>query len=270
MQEYKNEANAGQYALVTGASSGMGLDYCRRLAEMGYSIIMAALDNGLLPQAVEDVKSHCISGSPQEILPIGMDLGQFDSADKLIAQVGDRQVEILINNAGFFKFGSMDTWTEAQVHSMHVLHNVTPVTLCWHYSKMMKERGHGRILNISSLAAWLPYPGITMYSATKCFNRSFSRSLHIELMHTGVTVTAAYFGAVDTSLYKLSDNYRKLARGLGVMITPQKAVEMALKAMFEGKSSCMPGFLNRISLPFLNLPERTLYRLFHKYGGRLS
>ena len=90
------------------------------------------------------------------------------------------------------------------------------------------------------------------------------------VMHTGVTVTAAYFGAVDTSLYKLSDNHRKLARGLGVMITPQKAVEKALKAMFEGKSSCMPGFLNRIALPFLNLSERTLYRLLYKYGGRLS
>ena len=270
MQEYKNEANAGQYALVTGASSGMGLEYCRRLAGMGYSIIMAALDNELLPQAAEDVRSHCLPGSSQEVLPIGMDLGQFDAGDNLIARVGERQVEILINNAGFFKFGSMDTWTEAQVHSMHVLHNVTPVTLCWHYSKLMKERGHGRILNISSLAAWMPYPGIAMYSATKCFNRSFTRSLRIELMHTGVTVTAAFFGAVDTKLYKLSDNYRKLAHRLGVMISPQAAVEKALEAMFAGKYKCMPGFLNHIAIPLLNLSEGTLSRLFRKYGGKLS
>lgn len=273
MEDSKNEANASrssQYALVTGASSGMGLEYCRRLAKMGYSLIMAALDNGMLPAAAEEVKSSCVISPDQEVLPVGMNLGLMESADELIRIVGDRQVEILINDAGFFKFGPMESWTEDQVHTMHVLHNVTPVTLCWYFAPLMKQRGHGRILNISSLAAWLPYPGIAMYSATKGFNRMFTRSLRIELMHTGVTVTAAFFGAVDTKLFKLSDKYRKLARSLGVMITPQTAVSKALDAMFAGKPTCMPGFLNRIAIPFLNLPAGQLSRLYRKYGKKLE
>lgn len=259
------------YALVTGASSGLGLEFARRLAGMGYGIIMAALDDTKLEEAFAIISSTSESLNAPPPVKIGMDLGRYDSADRLIERVGDLPVEILINDAGIFGYAPLWEWPEAKLHLIMAIHDVTPVILCRHYSEMMKARGRGYILNISSLAAWLPFPGLTMYSATKSFLRTFSRSLKIELMGTGVSVTAAYFGAVDTGLYPLSDSLRGVARRIGVMVTPEKAVSKALDAMFKGRSGVTPGLFNRLAKPFFgSLSERTLHRIDKKYGKTIS
>jgi short-subunit dehydrogenase len=158
---------------------------------------------------------------------------------------------------------------EPKVNMIMAVHMVTPVILCHHYSRLMKERGSGYILNVSSLAAWMPYPGMAMYSATKRFIKSFSRSLRIELLHTGVTVTTAFFGAVDTGLYRLSDRLRKAARRVSVMISAREAASKALDAMFKGRSTVMPGFLNHLAIPIVStLSERNLNHLDRKYGKK--
>ena len=129
----------------------------------------------------------------------------------------------------------------------------------------MKERGCGYILNISSLASWMMWPGIGMYGATKRFVKDYSRELRIECQKTGVSVTNAYFGAVDTPLVPLKDSLRKLARGLTVMISPEKAVDRALKATFRRRRGTMPGLLNKIFLPFIViLPDCLLGWIYRK------
>ena len=92
----------------------------------------------------------------------------------------------------------------------------------------------------------MPWPGIGMYGNTKRFVKGFSRMLGVECAGTGVSVTAALFGAVDTPLYNLKPSLRKLARRLFVMIAPEKAVERALKATFRRRKTLMPGFINYI------------------------
>jgi short-subunit dehydrogenase len=129
----------------------------------------------------------------------------------------------------------------------------------------MKERGCGYILNISSLAAWMIWPGIGMYGVTKRFVRNYSRELRIECQKTGVSVTNAYFGAVDTPLIPLKDSLRKLARSLAVMIAPEKAVEKALNATFRRRRGVMPGLLNKIFLPFvIIMPDCLLGWIYRK------
>ena len=148
-------------------------------------------------------------------------------------------------------------------------HMNTPLMLCRKYVNGMKGRGCGYILNISSLAAWMDWPAIGMYGNTKRFVKDYSRELRIECQKTGVSVTNAYFGAVDTPLVPLRDDLRKLARGLTVMIRPEKAVDKALSATFHRRKGTMPGFVNWLFWPFIViLPEWLLgwiYRKAKKY-----
>lgn len=132
-----------------------------------------------------------------------------------------------------------------------MVHNYTPLMLCREFLPAMKERKHGYILNISSLAAWMPWPAVGMYANTKRFIKAFSRSLRVECRGTGVSVTTAYFGAVDTPLYSLKPSLRRLAVRIYVMIPPRKAVEKALKAMFGRRKQLMPGLINKIFLPLI-------------------
>ena len=141
----------------------------------------------------------------------------------------------------------------------------TPLMLCRKYVGAMKERGCGYILNISSLAAWMSWPGIGMYGNTKAFVRNYSRELRIECQKTGVSVTNAYFGAVDTPLVPLKDKWRKLARRFALMISPEKAVDVALKATFRRRRSVMPGVMNHLFRPLcVIMPDCLLGWIYRK------
>ena len=116
--------------------------------------------------------------------------------------------------------------------------------VCRLFGADMKTRGHGYILNMASLASWMPMPGIALYAATKAYLRSFSRSLWYEMRENGVTVTTVCPGAVATDLYKLSKRYQRLGLRLGVLMPPQRLADKALKAMFRGRKQIVPGAIN--------------------------
>jgi short-subunit dehydrogenase len=129
----------------------------------------------------------------------------------------------------------------------------------------MKARGCGYILNISSISAWMIWPGIGMYGITKRFIRNYSRELRTECQKTGVSVTNAYFGAVDTPLVPLQEKYRKIARTIGVMIPPEKAVKKALNATFHRRIGTTPGILNKIFIPLIIIvPDCLLGWIYRK------
>jgi short-subunit dehydrogenase len=146
-----------------------------------------------------------------------------------------------------------------------MVHMYTPLMICRKYLNGMRERGCGYILNISSLASWMIWPGIGMYGSTKRFVRDYSRELRIEAQKTGVSITNAYFGAVDTPLIPLKDSLRKLARFLRVMISPEKAVDKALSATFRRRKGVMPGLLNKIFKPLcIIMPDCLLGWIYRK------
>ena len=205
--------------------------------------------------------------SDVKVLSIVQDLSAMDAADQIYAktEAAGCVVEVLVNNAGVMYCQGIAETSERMLKLIMMVHMNTPLMLCRKYVVGMKERKCGYILNISSLAAWMSWPGIGMYGATKRFVRDYSRELRIECKKTGVSVTNAYFGAVDTPLIPLKDSLRKLARGLAVMITPEKAVKRALNATFRRRRGTMPGLLNKLFWPFIvMLPDWLLGVVYRK------
>lgn len=271
----KRFRNYEVYALVTGAASGMGRIYSERLALMGYSVILVDINQKGLEETVSlvtrMVKESADISSDQKgrmrLIPVVQDLSAVDAADRIHEKTEAEGcvVEVLVNNAGVMYCQGIAETSERMLRIVMMVHMNTPLMLCRKYVGQMKERGCGYILNISSLAAWMSWPGIGMYGNTKRFVRNYSRELRIECQKTGVSVTNAYFGAVDTPLIPLKGNLRRLARGLMVMIRPEKAVDRALKATFRRRKGTMPGFLNKIFWPFIViLPDCLLGWVYRK------
>ena len=271
----KKFRNFEAYALVTGAASGMGRLYARRLALRGYNVIIVDINSkGLEETEVlvrkdieEDDRIDTSVKGEFRILPIVQDLSQTDAADRIfeITEEKECKVEVLVNNAGIMYCQGIAETSERMLRLISMVHMVTPLMLCRKYVTGMKERGCGYILNISSLASWMIWPGIGMYGTTKRFVKDYSRELRIECQKTGVSVTNAYFGAVDTPLIPLKDSLRKLARGLAVMISPEKAVNRALRATFRRRRGVMPGVLNHIFRPLcMIMPDCLLGWIYRK------
>lgn len=250
------------FALVTGAASGMGRHYCLQLAKAGYGIIAVDInDNGL------DTLGKELEGSAY--IKVCMDITLSDAAQRIgaIADQAGAEVEVLVNNAGMiFTTAICDTAPE-KLEAMMRLHCVTPLLLCREFVPKMKARGKGYVLNISSICAWMDWPLIGMYGNTKRFIKDYSRSLRIECAGTGVSVTTAIFGAVDTPLFGFSKKATKFMLAAGVMASPQKAVSRAVKAMFNKRKSVMVGLGSRCAIAISRIiPDFILARLARKIG----
>ena len=263
------------WALITGAASGMGLVYAVRLALMGYNLVLVDI-NGRGLEETEAVVRAEVAGSGKvpvpfrdglKILHVVQDLSQPNAADMVFGQTEEAgcEIEVLVNNAGVMYCQGIAETSGKMLKLIMMLHMNTPLMLCRKYVIGMKERGNGYILNVSSLAECMNWPGIGMYGATKRFVKDYSRELRIECQKTGVSVTNAYFGAVDTPLVPLKDSLRKLARALTVMITPERAVDCALRATFRRRRGVMPGLLNHIFRPVCKLlPDCLLGWVYRK------
>lgn len=268
-REYKS------WALVTGAASGMGRIYALRLAEMGYNVVLVDINARGLSETAGLVRAEVAASSrvPQEmkerlsVMELVQDLSLPDAADTIFARTEEAscELEVLVNNAGVMYCQAVHATSEKMLNLIMMVHMYTPLMLCRKYVGGMRDRGCGYILNISSLASWMIWPGIGMYGSTKRFVRDYSRELRIECQKTGVSVTNAYFGAVDTPLVPLKDSLRKLARALTVMISPEKAVDKALKATFKRRKGTMPGLLNKIFKPLcIIIPDCILGWIYRK------
>ena len=250
-------------ALVTGASSGMGLEYSRQLAQAGCRLVMVSNEEDKLRQAARDLEKEF----GIEAIARFQDLASESAAEDL-AEWCDSQgieVDILINNAGFFFFKEMSPDLYPRMKSMMQLHTATPARLCVLFGEKMKQRGCGYIVNMASVAASLPVPGITTYSATKAFLKSFSQSLWYEYRSYGVRVCTVCPGAVVTPLYHLKSSLMKLGCSLGVIKSTKSVVRKALKGVYKGRKTVNPGLMSYY-LPVLIylIPRRLVCYIWNK------
>lgn len=281
MKKYKvtdrNFRHFRNYALITGAAGGMGRLYAENLALLGYNLVLVDINAERLEETAVAMRSlvaalddwRAADKDSFKVLTVVQDLSKMEAADEVKAatDAAGVEVEVLANNAGLlYATGIVDT-SDRRLQLMMMVHCTTPLMLCKKYVPAMRERGNGYVLNVSSLGAWMPWPCLGMYSSTKRFVKDFSRSMRIELRGTGVSVTNAYFGAVDTPLIPLAPNLKKLAHSLGVMIYPEKAVYCAVKATFARRRGTMPGFINHLAKIFCPMfGERFLGWVYRKYG----
>ena len=251
------------WALVTGGSSGMGLEYARQLAEIGCNLLLVSNQMEELEQAASVLKTDVI-----QVLPHYQNLATETAADELLAfcQSENLPIDILINNAGMFFFEELTSENEAKALTMMRLHIFTPTRLCVLFGEEMKKRGYGYIINMSSMAAKLPCPGITVYSATKAYLKSFSKSLYFEMRPYGVGVTTVCPAAIATPLYKLKPSLLKLGVKVGLIGTPQWLVRKALKGMMRKKRVVKPGLMNRYLPPLIAiLPHRLVNKIWQRF-----
>ena len=252
------------WALVTGGSSGMGLEYSRQLAEMGCNLLLVSNQEKELQQ----VAATLIQGRDIQVIPHYQNLATDNAAEELLAfcQSENLSIDILINNAGMFFFEELTPENEAKALTMMRLHILTPSKLCILFGEEMKKRGCGYIVNMSSMAAQLPCPGITIYSATKAYLKSFGKSLYFEMRPYGVGVTTVCPAAIATPLYKLKPSLLKLGVNIGLIGTPQWLVRKALKGMLKKKRVVKPGLMNLYLPPLIAvLPKGLVNKLWQKY-----
>ena len=252
------------WALITGGSSGMGLEYARQLAEMGCNLLLVSNQETELQQAAEELKQ----GRAIQTIPHYQNLATETAAEELLAfcQTEDLTIDILINNAGMFFFEELTAENETKALTMMRLHVLTPTRVCVAFGEEMKKRGNGYIINMSSMAAKLPCPGIAIYSATKAYLKSFGKSLYFEMRPYGVGVTTVCPAAIATPLYKLKPSLLKFGVKIGVIGTPQWLVRKALKGMMKKKRVVKPGFMNLYLPPLIAvLPHGLVNTLWQKF-----
>ena len=247
------------YALVTGASSGIGLQYATQLArDYHYDVVLVSNQ----AEELERVAADLAAQYGVETVSHYADLSLPDAAEHLYAFCQERKIEVdvLINNAGVFFFNDYCRTEMKRIELMLQLHVLTVAKLTRLFAADMCARRRGYILNMSSMSAWMMMPGIQTYNASKAFIYNFSKSLWYELKPYNVHITVMAPGAVDTGLFGLSPKLRKLAVALRVSIPPEKLVQRALHRLFRGKKADTPGFLNWLFTPLLkHTPDWMLF-----------
>jgi short-subunit dehydrogenase len=234
-----NEIN--KVALVTGAASGLGFELALLLAKDGYDLILADMDE----QGLRASKEEMLESNAPSVQLICKDLSEPSAAEEIFKEINDRPIDVLINNAGFGIFGSFnDTDWERETRMLN-LHILTTTHLTKLLLKGMVERGSGKILNMSSLAAFQPGPLMSLYYASKAYILSFSEAIANELKGTGVTVTVLCPGQTKTHFQEVvsngnSDN--KINFNVGC---PKQVAKYGYEAMKKGKTVAIPGNINK-------------------------
>jgi short-subunit dehydrogenase len=236
-----------QTALITGGASGLGFELALLFAKDNYNLVLVDIDADKLQESkIEIEKQYTVS-----VITMAKDLSQINISQEIIEELGDIQIDALVNNAGFGVFGAfheVDWNRQAQMLNLHV-------TTTTHLTKLvvegMVERGHGKILNLSSLAAFQPGPLMSLYYATKGYILSFSEAIANELQGTGVTVTALCPGPTKTSFQEVVANDSSENKITFNMASAKDVAAYGYKAMMKGKVVAIPGGLNKIlgSLP---------------------
>lgn len=246
-------------ALVTGASSGIGLQYATQLARDYQSDLLLVSNQ---QKELDEVAKDLAERYKVKTVAHFADLSLNDAAENLYdwCKQEGHEVDVLINNAGVFFFNKYCETSMKRIELMLQLHVMTVAKMTRLFAADMCARRRGYILNMSSMSAWMAMPGIQTYNASKAFIYNFSKSLWYELKPYNVHITVMAPGAVDTGLFGLAPNLRKLAVNLTVSIPPEKLVKRALKKLFKGKQEDTPGFINWLCTPLLrHTPDWILF-----------
>ena len=259
---YPERNRKDKTALITGAASGLGFAFADNLAKQGYNLLVVDIQEDKMYHVAKQFRSDY----HVEVYVICLDLSRIDAAETVYAFCRKHRIDIhiLINNAGCLVFDAITAIDDDKYNAFLQLHLNTPAKLCKLFGGDMKARREGYMLIVSSLAAWMPYPYLSLYASTKQFLRTFAKSVHFEFSDCNVGVTVVCPGAVDTQLFDLKPKLRKIAKNIGVMITPDLLAQRSLKKMFHNRKSYIPGLINKLSIPLIMLLPVRLLVFFYK------
>jgi short-subunit dehydrogenase len=249
-----NVQNKRATVLITGASSGIGLDFARIMAP-DFDLILTARNQARLEQIAGDLENQ----HQNRVHVIPADLARPEAPYKIFAELErcGLELDVLINNAGFGAYGPFaETGLETQTEMIQV--NIQALTqLTWLALPKMLQRKRGRIMNVASVAGFQPGPLMAVYYATKAYVISFSEAIANELQGSGVTVTCLCPGATDTEFGKRADMEKSRLFKMGTM-SSQEVARAGYRAMIEGKTLVVTGWKNKIMAQSVRFSPRKL------------
>lgn len=252
------------YALITGASKGIGRSIATVLAEKKYNLILVARSTSEL----QVVASELITKYGVQVDYLGIDLSVPTAAGELFGWVQKKQynISILINNAGYAVWGEFDKTSLEDQNRMLQVNMQTPMALCHHFLPMLLQQPAAYIMNVASTAAYQAVPTLSTYAATKAFMLLFTRGLRADLKGTNVSVTALSPGPVNTNFIDRAgmQAIKATAEKYGMM--PDEVAQIAVKGMFAKKSELIPGALNAATAFFTRLVPKAMVE---KIAGNL-
>ncbi len=245
-----------QTALITGASSGIGLELAKLFAQNKQNLILVARSTDKLTQLSNDLKSKY--GIDVHVL--SKDLSNYNAVKEIFDYTKQQNISIthLVNNAGFGDFGFFIESNWAKQEQMINL-NITALTYLTHlFLPEMKNNKFGKVLNVASTAAFQPGPTMSVYYATKAYVLHFSEAIANELEGTGITVTALCPGATESGFQTLAAmEESKLVKGKKLP-TSEEVAQYGYRAMNKGKKVVIHGVMNYIMANSIRFTPRAL------------
>lgn len=254
---------AAPVAIVTGASSGLGAIFAQRLGERGFNLVLSGRDRNRL----EEVRRRVIGGARNCVVTlVTADLATGEGVRTLLGELGDRPIDMLVNNAGFGTYGRFDRADTAREMDVIGVDVAALVRLTRAVLPGMVERGRGGVLNVASTIAFQPAPYQATYGAAKAFVLSFSQALWQEARHHGVTVTALCPGPTKTGFVNALGNPDASQTAVYARLgEPGPVVDAGLRAVDRGVPVVIPGLRNQ-TMAFL--PRIVPRRLLTSITGR--
>jgi uncharacterized protein len=249
-------SGAAPWAMVTGASSGIGEEIARDLAERGWNLFLTARSLPALEILAEELER--MHGIQAEVFPL--DLGEPGAAEALEAasEGAGIRIDLLVNNAGFGFFGGF-LESPPERYAQMVQLNVTALTELSHrIGGPMAARGSGRILNVASVASFQPGPGMAVYYATKAYVLSLSEALRVEFEPYGVSVTTLCPGPTTSGFQAVSGMGASPLMGRIPMATSRQVAHFGVDAALKGKGIVVPGWMNTLLVSLVGFVPRSL------------
>ncbi|MBS1524897.1 MAG: SDR family oxidoreductase [Bacteroidetes bacterium] len=255
--------NNQKYALITGATSGIGYELAKLFAQDKYNLVNVARSEEELRTREAEFTNYGI-----EVVSIAKDLSDRNQAMELCEEVRMRgiRIDVLVNDAGQGLYGEFkDTDLERELAIIDLNISAT-IILTKHFLQEMTARNDGKILNLASIASKLPGPLQSVYHATKAFVLSFSEALHSELAETNVTVTALMPGVTDTDFFRKAEMLdSKAVQDKDAMADPAEVAKDGYEALMAGQDKVISGFKNKAQVAMSNMmPDSTVADMLKK------
>jgi hypothetical protein len=245
------------YALITGASGGIGLSLAKELAKLKINLLLVARSEDKLKNAATDLASKYQIKTDF----FSIDLSLDGSAQKVADWVNQKSynVHILINNAGYGLWGEVEKSSLDKLQNMMRLNMLTLVDLTYLFIPILKKEAQSYILNISSTAAYQAVPTLATYAASKSFVLLFTRGLRQELLKSNISVTCLSPGATSTDFIdraEMNSDIKEKAEKF--TMSPEAVAKIGIKGMFKKKAEVIPGFVNWISVQLTYLVPKAI------------
>lgn len=242
-------------ALITGASSGIGLALAHEFAKHGHHVVLVARSRDALETLAQELREQ------YKIIatPTFKDLSQPNAAQELFDDLRDAglTIDILVNNAGLGSAGDFVHMETNAIHSMLAVNMNALTELTRLFLPSMVQRHWGRILNVGSTAAYQPGPFMAVYYATKAYVLSFSEALSYELKGTGVSVTCLNPGATQTNFFQ-AGNMSDIPMARNLRMPVSRVAQLGYRGLMSGKRVVVPGFWNTLGTMVVPLLPRSL------------